>query len=51
MLMDGGLLQLIAKGVEDYPLTNKPEITPFKTTYRKTGVFSIMDSEVLLDEF
>lgn len=47
--MDGGLLQLIAKGVEDLPLIGKPEITPFKKIYRKTGLFSIMDSEVILD--
>ncbi|ADO67211.1 hypothetical protein crov178 [Cafeteria roenbergensis virus] len=48
--MDGGLLQLIAKGVEDMPFINKPEITHFKKIYRKTGIFSIMDSEVILDD-
>ena len=48
--MDGGLLQLIAKGAEDLPLINKPEITPFKKIYRRIGLFSLMDSEVLLDD-
>ena len=48
--MDGGLLQLIAKGAEDMPFINKPEITHFKKMYRKIGNFSIMDSEVLLDD-
>lgn len=48
--MDGGLLQLIAKSAEDMPLINKPEITHFKKIYRKTDNFSIMDSEVILDD-
>lgn len=47
--MDGGLLQLIAKGSEDLVLTGNPEITPFKKIYRKIGLFSLMDSEVILD--
>ena len=47
--MDGGLLQLIAKGSEDMPLINKPQFTPFKKIYKKTGIFSKMDSEVILD--
>lgn len=47
--MDGGLLQLIAKDAKDLPLINKPQITHFKKVYRKTGSFSLMDSDVLLD--
>ena len=39
--MAGGLLQLISVGLEDAPLILNPEITFFKTIYRKHTNFSI----------
>ena len=39
--MPGGLLQLISVGLEDAPLILNPEITFFKTIYRKHTNFSI----------
>ena len=37
----GGLIQLLTVGVEDAPLILNPEITFFKTVYRKHTNFSI----------
>ena len=47
--MDGGLLQLVAIGNEDIKLINKPEITFFKKLYKRTELFSLMDSSIILD--
>jgi hypothetical protein len=37
----GGLIQLVAIGEQDLYLTNTPEITFFKTVYRRHSNFSI----------
>jgi len=37
----GGLLQLIATGIQDQPIINKPEITFFKKVFKKPTDFSI----------
>lgn len=39
--MPGGLIQLVAKGVEDLFLTDNPQITFFKIIYRRHTNFSI----------
>ena len=39
--MPGGLIQLIAIGAQDVYLTQKPEITFFKTVYRRHTNFAI----------
>ncbi|ARF09379.1 NCLDV major capsid protein [Indivirus ILV1] len=44
--MTGGILQLVAKGVEDTYLTTNPTITFFKTVYRRHTNFS-KDESVL----
>ena len=41
--MGGGLLQLVAHGVEDLFITGEPQITLFKTVYRRHSHFSIED--------
>ena len=38
--MPGGILQLVATGIEDTYLTNNPDITFFKTIYRRHTNFS-----------
>lgn len=38
--MGGGILQLVAKSMEDIYITNDPEITYFKTVYRRHTNFS-----------
>jgi len=38
--MTAGYLQLVAKGAQDLWLTNDPEITMFKTVYRRHTLFS-----------
>lgn len=38
--MTGGLIQLVAKGIEDIYLTNDPQITFFKIIYRRHTNFS-----------
>ena len=43
--MAGGLLQIIAYGAQDMYLTNNPQITFFKTTYRRHTNFSIQTFE------
>ena len=40
-MIGGGLIQLLTVGVEDAPLILNPEITFFKTVYRKHTNFSI----------
>ena len=45
--MTGGLIQLILKGIEDNFLTNNPEITFFKTVFRRHTNFSIETREQL----
>lgn len=44
--MGGGILQLVAKGMEDLFLSGDPEITLFKTLYRKYSHFSLEDKEL-----
>jgi hypothetical protein len=39
--MAGGILQLVAKGIQDLYLTEDPQITFFKGTYRRHTFFSI----------
>jgi hypothetical protein len=41
--MTGGLLQLVALGVEDIYITGEPQITMFKMVYRRHSNFSIYD--------
>ena len=41
--MGGGILQLVAKGVEDLMLTSDPQVTPFKIVYRRYTEFAMMD--------
>lgn len=41
--MTGGLIQLVAKGVEDVIMTHDPNITLFKTIYRRHTNFSFED--------
>lgn len=41
--MTGGLLQLVALGVEDIYITGQPQITMFKMVYRRHSNFSIYD--------
>lgn len=43
--MPGGLIQLIAIGAQDVYLTQKPEITFFKTVYRRHTNFAIQTFE------
>ena len=38
--MPGGLLQLVAYGIQDFILSGNPEITFFKKAYRKNTLFS-----------
>ena len=38
--MPGGLIQLVAVGVQDEKLTRDPEITFFKSVYRPYGTFA-----------
>jgi hypothetical protein len=42
--MTGGLLQLIANGVEDAILINDPEITFFKIVYKRYTAFAILQT-------
>lgn len=44
--MPGGILQLVAKGMEDLFITGDPQVTIFKTVYRKYTNFSIEDKEL-----
>ena len=39
--MTGGLIQLLTIGLQDAPLILNPEITFFKTTYRRHTNFSL----------
>lgn len=41
--MTGGLLQIVAKSIEDIYLTSDPEITMFKVVYRRHTNFSFED--------
>jgi hypothetical protein len=41
----GGLLQLIATGIQDTPIINQPEITFFKKVYKKSTDFAICGIE------
>jgi hypothetical protein len=43
--MTGGLIQLITVGIQDSPLIMKPEITFFKTVYKRHTLFSICQNE------
>ena len=47
--MVGGLLQLKEKGAQDLYLTGQPQITFFKTVYRRYTNFSIESIEQLFD--
>ena len=46
--MPGGLLQLVAYGIQDFILTGDPQITFFKKAYRRNTLFS---SEILKLKF
>ena len=39
--MTGGLIQLVTTGIQDVPISSNPEITFFKTVYKKYTQFSI----------
>ena len=39
--MGGGLMQLVAYGAQDIYLTGKPQITFFKTVYRRYTNFAV----------
>ena len=47
--MPGGLIQLIAIGEQDNYITKQPEITFFKTVYRRHTPFSIESVEQVFD--
>ena len=47
--MVGGLLQLKEKGAQDLYLTGQPQITFFKTVYRRHTNFSVESIEQLFD--
>lgn len=47
--MPGGLLQLASSGVQDKYLTHLPEITFFKSVYRRHTTFSIETKELRFD--
>jgi hypothetical protein len=49
--MGGGLIQLVARGAQDVYLTGNPQITYFKTVYRKHTNFSIDTIEQPLSSF
>jgi hypothetical protein len=44
--MSGGILQLVAKGVESIYLVENPQITHFKIVYRRHTNFSIFDHKL-----
>ena len=44
--MTGGILDLVAKGIEDIYLTGAPDITFFKTVYRRHTNFSIGEQDL-----
>ena len=46
--MPGGLLQLIATGIEDGPIIYNPEITFFKKVYKRHTNFSIYSNKINL---
>jgi len=48
--MAGGLLQIIAYGIQDLYLTNDPQITFFKVAYRRHTNFSIQTFERTINE-
>ena len=48
--MSGGLLQLVARGPDDIYLVNEPEITLFKTIYRRYSNFSITEKILRFDK-
>jgi len=39
--MTGGLIQLVTTGIQDVPISSNPEITFFKTVYKRYSQFSI----------
>jgi len=47
--MAGGLLQLVAYGAQDVYLTGNPQITFFKTVYRRHSNFSMENIECIFD--
>lgn len=47
--MTGGLIQLLLKGVQDNFITNNPEITYFKTVFKRHTNFSIETRENLFN--
>ena len=47
--MPGGLLQLASSGVQDKYLTHLPEITFFKSVYRRHTTFSLESKEIYFD--
>jgi len=47
--MSGGLLELVARGVQDIPLIGKPQITFFKVVYKKHTNFSMESIRATMD--
>jgi hypothetical protein len=41
----GGLIQLVATGIQDMPIINQPEITYFKKVYKKNTDFALCGIE------
>ena len=48
--MGGGLMQLVAYGAQDVYLTGNPEITFFKSVYKRHTNFSIEAVEVAFNK-
>ena len=46
--MGGGILQLLAVGIQNEYLNGNPEITYFKKIYKRTTNFSVEQMEQLL---
>ena len=44
--MYGGVLQLVTKGIDDIFLTSEPQITLFKTVYRRYTNFNITQKDL-----
>ena len=47
--MGGGLIQLVSLGIQDEYLTGNPQITFFKTVYRRHSNFAIETIEQVID--
>ena len=49
--MTGGLIQLVSRGILDVMLTDTPEITYFKTVYRRYTIYAIETFEEIFYSF